>query len=125
MRMNEVKSQISLVKGERNECQEVTSALYLIGSHVLEPIRSFSLDGPKPKHGFLGMNRKPPAGPWHIGGDVPTHTTGARSPHPQPSRPCIMHPYRSSHSDSDVSGLGCWSFELLTFLGALVISCPR
>ena len=29
MRMNEVKSQISLVKGERNECQEVTSTLYL------------------------------------------------------------------------------------------------
>ena len=35
MRMNEVKSQISLVKGERNECQEVTCALCIVGGHVL------------------------------------------------------------------------------------------
>jgi len=111
MRMNEVKSQISLVKGERNECQEVTSAL-----HVPDKPRP-----PVHTNHFLGWDNaqigvvEPGRASGFTWMSQPT-TAGVRPHHPHPRGPTSCSLNRSSHSDSDVSGLGCWSFELLMFV---------
>ena len=117
MRMDEVKSQISLVKGERNKCQEVTSALYSMLQPRLLFICQFFLDEPTPSDGYMARQQ---AGLWLATCQPWTVLPGNQPPdrqqtHPHPRGAATPRRPRQSLRLRRLIVRGCWSFRLLTY----------